>query len=237
MERTLHGSCACGRNHYIVEVPPSSDQLASILFDSSLRTRRHQATPFSAFLRVPLSWYHSSASAFFPDEPPHLIRRTFHDEQPRAPTGLRRQFCGFCGTPLTAWHERTREDADFIALTLGSLREQDVGELEDMGLFRGGDEGEDGGEAEGSRAATPTAAGARQLRREVFGPLQVAEGRGAPWFERLVEDSRLGAITRTRGGYEASDGSWREEWEVLEWTNEGEEAERGTPGKRKLGAS
>ncbi|KAL1640873.1 hypothetical protein SLS58_006488 [Diplodia intermedia] len=245
MERTLEGSCACGRNHYVVQVPPASDQLASVLFDSSLRTRRHQGTPFSAFLRVPLSWYRSSAEPLYPDEPVSLIRRTFHEPQSTTlptPTGLRRQFCGFCGTPLTSWHERTREDADFISLTLGSLREQDVRELENMGLFHDDDMG---GlvSAPASRAATPpggvtqTRQQQPRLTREVFGPLQVTPGQGAPWFERLVENSRLGTINRTRGGYAADDGSYREEWEVVEFANdEGEpmDTETVATGKRKL---
>ncbi|OJD28955.1 mss4-like protein [Diplodia corticola] len=256
MERTLEGSCACGRNHYVVQVPPASDQLASVLFDSSLRTRRHQGTPFSAFLRVPLSWYRSSAEPLYPDEPLSLIRRTFHEPQPPTPPptptattptpplGLRRQFCGFCGTPLTSWHERTREDADFISLTLGSLREQDVRELEDMGLFHHNGDAEAGiMSAPASRAATPP--GGQQQRqprlaREVFGPLQVTPGQGAPWFERLVENSRLGTINRTRGGYAADDGSYREEWEVVEFANdEGEpmDTEPVFTGKRKLSSS
>ncbi|KAB2575671.1 Mss4-like protein [Lasiodiplodia theobromae] len=250
MERTLQGSCACGRNHYVVQVPPASDQLASVLFDSSLRTRRHQGTPFSAFLRVPLSWYRSSAEPLFPDEPLSLIRRTFYEPQSTLPAtttlpGLRRQFCGFCGTPLTSWHERTREDADFISLTLGSLREQDVHELEDMGLFHGDASSDEGGvmSVPTSRAVTPpsVAGGAQsqqqaRMTREVFGPLQVTPGRGAPWFERLVENSRLGKINRTRGGYASEDGSYREEWEVVEFTNdEGDPMDTTvTTGKRKL---
>lgn len=45
MERTLHGSCSCGRNQYIVQVPLVSDQRASVLFDSSLRTRMPHLQP------------------------------------------------------------------------------------------------------------------------------------------------------------------------------------------------
>lgn len=244
MERTLQGSCSCGRNHYIVQVPPVSDQRASVLFDSTARTRRHHGSPFGAFLRVPLSWYHSSASPLFPDESPSLIRRTFFEPPTPAtrPSGLRRQFCGFCGTPLTSWHERTPQDADFIALTLGSLREQDVRELEEMGLFQ--EDPDEGGvvSVPGSRAATPTGSASAQqqqqprLQREVFGPIQVVPGRGAPWFERLVEDSRLGRIHRTRGGYASKDGSYREEWEVVEFGN-GEEMEIASTGKRKSPSS
>ncbi|KAH7065566.1 hypothetical protein B0J12DRAFT_559940 [Macrophomina phaseolina] len=229
MERTLHGSCSCGRNQYIVQVPLVSDQRASVLFDSSLRTRRHHGSPFGAFLRVPLSWYHSAASPLFPDEEPSLIRRTFFEPPTPAtrPSGLRRQFCGFCGTPLTTWHERTPQDADFISLTLGSLRDQDVRDLEEMGLFQ--DESDDTGTVSvpASRAATPP---------ELFGPIQVTPGRGAPWFERMVENSRLGRIQRMRGAYASDDGTYREEWEVVEYEN-GDEVETLPAGKRKVPSS
>ncbi|KAF2140003.1 uncharacterized protein K452DRAFT_231104 [Aplosporella prunicola CBS 121167] len=251
MERTLHGGCACGRNHYTVEVPRTSDQRARILLDNSRSNRHHQGTPFTAFLRVPLSWYHSSASPFFPDEPLSLIRRTFHEPEPEpAPetsttaassttpsqqqhhhraAALRRQFCGYCGTPLSSWHERTPQDADFISLTLGSLREDDVRGLEELGLFGEDNEGEGGSESES----------AADERAALFAPLQVTPTRGAPWFESLVEDSRLGRIKHSRGGYRSKDGSVREEWEVVEWgAGEGEDGgsseSSSSTGKRKI---
>ena len=58
-----------------------------------------------------------------------------------------------------------------------------------------------------------------------------------PWFEGLVEGSRLGRVTRKAVG--VGEGSVRVEWEVVEWTEE-EDGEGGgeraaSPRKRKLG--
>lgn len=68
------------------------------------------------------------------------------------------------------------------------------------------------------------------------------QARGAPWFEEIVENTRLGKIKQQRGGHASNDGSVRVEWEVVEWTGE-EEAEdaddegvaAAATGKRKLG--
>ena len=40
MERALHGSCACGRNRYIVEIPAGSAQLAELTYDNSSAARK-----------------------------------------------------------------------------------------------------------------------------------------------------------------------------------------------------
>ncbi|KAK8208543.1 hypothetical protein IWZ01DRAFT_345534 [Phyllosticta capitalensis] len=230
----LHGACACGRNEYVVR-PTSSAQMASILFDNTRRARAHHAaSPFAAFLRVPLDWLTSTTTPFFPDEQPNHIRRTFH-EQPSDPTvpprtTIRRQFCGFCGTPLSAWNEHTREDADFISLTLGSLRDSDVRKLEDMGLFEGSKDAESQERAQEDIGASA----ADQQSADKFGPLQVTPGRGAPWFETMIEDSRLGKIRKTRGVYSSTDGSVREEWEVVEWGDGIDDGEASGSAKRKF---
>lgn len=64
---------------------------------------------------------------------------------------------------------------------------------------------------------------------------RAAAHRGAPWFESMVEDSRLGKLQRQKGGHTSKDGSVRYEWEVVEWTSaDGDEAAASTS-KRKLG--
>ena len=63
------------------------------------------------------------------------------------------------------------------------------------------------------------------------------QGRGAPWFEEMVQNTRLGRIKQQRGGHESRDGSVRVEWEVVEYT-EGDDADdegTGTSSKRKIG--
>ncbi|KAK7541087.1 uncharacterized protein J3D65DRAFT_601178 [Phyllosticta citribraziliensis] len=234
----LHGACACGRNEYVVR-PTSSAQLASVLFDNTRRARAHHAaSPFAAFLRVPLNWLSSSTTPFFPDEQPNHIRRTFLEQPPPSGSaaypraGIRRQFCGYCGTPLSAWHEHTKEDADFISLTLGSLRDSDVRKLEDMGLFNGSSDEEERQEQVQSESGGTSEVGLQNA--DLFGPLQVTAERGAPWFETMIEDSRLGKIRKTRGVYSSTDGSVREEWEVVEWSDGVDEGETSGSAKRKL---
>ena len=67
--------------------------------------------------------------------------------------------------------------------------------------------------------------------------------RGAPWFEDLVENSKLGTLRRRKGGHTSKDGSVSVEWEVAEWESSGDGGfgvedlagdVQGT-GKRKLG--
>jgi len=51
-------------------------------------------------------------------------------------------------------------------------------------------------------------------------PLHQMQHRGIPYFETLVENSRLGQIKRRKGGHISRDGSVRVQWEVVELTNE-----------------
>ena len=38
--RTLHGSCACGRNRYVVEMPQAHTQLAELRYDNTSASRK-----------------------------------------------------------------------------------------------------------------------------------------------------------------------------------------------------
>jgi hypothetical protein len=40
MAQTLHGSCACGRNRYVVEIPPEQVQHAELRYDNSSASRK-----------------------------------------------------------------------------------------------------------------------------------------------------------------------------------------------------
>jgi hypothetical protein len=201
---------------------------------------RHLATPFAAWLRVPFSWFHSATFAFFPDETHRSIRRTFvspYDDS------THRQFCGYCGTQLSQWCHATRQEENFIDLTLGSLLNDDLERLEELGLLQP--------EEPATRNVTKIpshpqreedvtnvpAEPSRALPRALFKPTQGVEHRGARWFEELIEDSLLGRIKRQKGKRTSTDGSTRVEWEVVEWTADSEDTEVSTPGtgKRKLG--
>ncbi|KAI0840631.1 hypothetical protein F5Y06DRAFT_244571 [Hypoxylon sp. FL0890] len=200
--RPLRGSCYCGRNQYIVQIPSGASEAAQILFDTTTAHRLSSATPFPAFLRVPLSWYHSEIFPFFPDETRTNIRRIY--SHPTEQSAMR-QFCGYCGTPLSYWSEQPRSEADYIRLTLGSLLSEDLRDLEDLGLIP--DESE-----QDLMGVTPTSTSNQEsqlIGRDIT---------GIPWFESLILGSRLGNIRTTKGVEESRDGRIRVEYEVTEWT-------------------
>jgi hypothetical protein len=134
------------------------------------------ANPLTLWLRVPLAWYTSATFAQFPDESRSSIQRTF--TSPFA-SNSRRQFCGYCGTQLTSWHERTEEDAKHICLTVGSLLEEDQAQLGRLGFLPGGDSSDEDAAA---------IAGPSKARSVVRSEPQT---RGAPWFEEMVRNPRI----------------------------------------------
>ncbi|KOS17983.1 hypothetical protein ESCO_003115 [Escovopsis weberi] len=231
-ERPLRGGCHCGRNRYIVSVPQGGVRDAQVLFNTEPHHQVPLATPLVAYIRVPLSWYHSTTYAFFPDETHSMIRRVYthpsHDYS-------KRHFCGFCGTPLSYWSEQPPSEADFINLTIGSLLREDLQDLEDMGLLpEEGDEGSNEQTAEGAEASGDVGTSAQSTAlRQSF---------GVPWFDGLVEGTRLGNMRRMRGTKRLRDGQVHLEWEIVEFTDPGEggqeqdeeEMEAAYSGKRKL---
>jgi hypothetical protein len=177
---------------------------------------------------VPLGWYHSTTYAFFPDETHSMIRRVY--THPRR-TYEKRHFCGYCGTPLSYWSEHPRSEAEFIQLTLGSLLREDLRDLEDMGLIPDASDAEEKEEEEGGdtqMTSVPRPSRSTALR----------ESYGVPWFDGLVEGTRLGNMRRSRGVQRSQDGRVKIEWEVVEYSGgssggSGEDTDSGTPGKRK----
>jgi hypothetical protein len=180
--------------------------------------------------------------AFFPDETHKSIRRTFSSGGAAAGSSpaAQRQFCGYCGTQLSAWNEATLDDAGHINVNLGSLEEEDVALLNEWGLLAPEDSedpaaetGQGGpfGEADvGASSSAP-----RESRRTSHA-VQGMTHRGAPWFEEMVEHSSLGRLRRQRGGYESQDGTTTMQWEVVELTSDGTEValeDNPSPGKRK----
>jgi len=160
------------------------------------------ATPLAAFLRVPLSWYHSSTQSFFDDESHAMIRRVYtHPSQQHA----KRHFCGFCGTPLSYWSERPAGEAEYMNVTLGSLLSEDLRDLEELGLIPDLDELQEEHKKEDKTTTT--------VARQSY---------GVPWFDSLVDETRLGRLRRTQGQSTSQDGKTRVEWEIVEWTDGGD---------------
>ena len=130
------------------------------------------------------------------------------------------KFCGYCGTQLSSWNERTRDEAEHICLPIGSLVDEDQELLSTLGLFAG-----DISDEETSVAGPPRANPTQTLVRSE------PQMRGAPWFEEIVRNTRLGRFRQQRGGH--SDNNVHVEWEVTEWT-ENDDDGSATPSKRKI---
>lgn len=56
---------------------------------------------------------------------------------------------------------------------------------------------------------------------------------GLPWFEKMVEGSRLGKMKKSWGSRHSDNGRFKVEWEIVEWT-EGDD-DSAAPSKRKFG--
>ncbi|KAL5120445.1 hypothetical protein ACEQ8H_001735 [Pleosporales sp. CAS-2024a] len=220
---TLHGACACGRNRYVVEMPAHQLQLAQLLYDNTAVSRHHAASPLSLWLRVPLPWYTSATFAQYPDETRSSIRRCFVSP---FLSNHRRVFCGYCGTQLSCWDEQTRDNAEHISLPVGSLLDHDQALLDELGFLPHSDSSDD----ESTAVAGPLRA---SNKRSMVRSEPCAQG--APWFEEIVRNTRLGRFKQQRGGHSSS--GVQVEWEVTEWTETDEAAAAGpsTPTKRKIG--
>lgn len=163
---------------------------------------------------MPLPWVQSTTHAFFPDETHSSIRRVYTSP---TDTASKRQFCGFCGTPLSHWTESPRSEADFISFTLGSLASNDLRDLENLGLLPR--------EASDDWDVTDTTvAGLVRSRGE-------QSQASVPWFESMVEGSGLGRVKRSKGS--RTEGNTKVEWEVAEWTD-GDDGQTANVSKRKL---
>ncbi|KAH8653372.1 hypothetical protein BX600DRAFT_470693 [Xylariales sp. PMI_506] len=223
-DKALRGSCHCGRNQYIIEIPADAVTEARVLFETDTSHRTTSATPLSAFLRVPLTWYHSQTFPLYPDESRSSIRRIYSSPSEQH---AMRHFCGFCGTPISYFTEEPRSEAEYIQLTLGSLLTQDLRDLEELGLIPSEDEDD----AMDIESAAPAPGAELQLSGRDFTNL--------PWFDNLIQGSRLGNVHTSRGVKHSRDGTVRVEWEITEWTDDsnddgdGDGPEQAAIGKRK----
>lgn len=171
-------------------------------------------------LRVPLAQLRSTTYAFYPDETHSTIRRVF---TPRNAPHTKRHFCGFCGTQLTFWSEESQEEAEWVCVSLWSLKGESLERLKDAGVLSGRDQLQrEGQEEEGiSDLEITNANSGRELQ-------------GTPWFEEMIEGSELGRIKRRKGGTRSFDGRSRVKWEVVEFEGDGNEEKIQSATKRKL---
>ncbi|KAI9051607.1 hypothetical protein LZ554_004651 [Drepanopeziza brunnea f. sp. 'monogermtubi'] len=225
MSDHLHGGCSCGRNAYTITIPQNATEKPQVFFENSHGSRKSHATPLSAWLKVPLSWYQSTTQAFMTDESHAAIRRTYTSPSER---DCQRHFCGFCGTPLSFWSESPPTEAPYISLTLGSLASGDLRDLEDLGLLPA-EALEDTEVDQGKIEKAATLAGSSALSGQ--------GNEGLPWFETMVKGSRLGNVQRIWGEKTAGNGRFKIEWEIVEWTAADEEGGDGSvpSAKRKIG--
>jgi hypothetical protein len=195
---------------------------------------RTQAAPLTAWLRIPLAWYHSNTRAFYPDESHASIRRTFYTPLTSASaslsaatsTGLetnsnnsvkqiRKQFCGYCGTHLNAWQEDD-DRGQWMDVTLGSLWGESLGVLEGLGWLDDTESSSNGSGCEEEEEEQAASSRRGELRQSAARSMS---NRGLPFFEKMVEDSRLGRIKRRSGAHVGADGS-SVEWHVVELDGE-----------------
>lgn len=96
----------------------------------------------------------------------------------------------------------------------------DLRDLEDLGLL--------------PREALDDAENDREKIKTATKP-RCADGEEAlPWFETMVEGSRLGKMRRSKGHGASGNGRYQVEWEIVEWTEDDQKLPLGG-GKRKLG--
>ena len=123
---------------------------------------------------------------------------------------------------------RSRDEAEHISLTVGSLLDEDQELLGDLGFLPSSDSSDD------DEVASTAPSRPNQSRTVVRpGP----QSRGAPWFEEIVRNTRLGRFKQQRGGH--TDSGVQIEWEVTEWTEgdglDVDDEGSATPSKRKIG--
>ncbi len=156
------------------------------------------------------------------DESHSSIRRTYTSPNEQS---SKRHFCGFCGTPLSYWSESTPAEASYISLTLGSLAGSDLRDLEDSGLL--------------PREALEDADNEKEKIENIVpfaesNILNEQGNEGLPWFETLIQGSRLSNVQRSWRHSQSRNGRFKVEWEIVEWTDDGTEGNP-SPAKRKIG--
>jgi hypothetical protein len=195
----------------LIEVCPFS--LFSLENEPSILTH-HLSLTLALSLRIPLSQIQSTTYAFYPDETHNSIRRVFI---PQHAPETKRHFCGFCGTHLTTWSEINREEADWVCVSVASLKNESLERLDDAGFLSAREDIESDvlqvGHHQHAEQDDDIGHG-HGFQRELV--------KGASWFDDMIKGSPLGRIRRrvttaTAGGRTSSDGRSRVEWEIVEF--------------------
>jgi hypothetical protein len=131
---------------------------------------------------------------------------------------------------LTFWTEEPKEEANFMSVSIGSLSREHQRVLEDLGLLpeESGEEKSVSGLVKSSASAQgsdirPYAIVVPSIQEyDISRTFHQGTVGGIPWFEEMVEGSRLGRLMRQRRGMGVShDQSTSIEWEISEWQDEG----------------
>jgi len=117
-----------------------------------------------------------------------------------------------------------------VDVTLGSLLNESLDLLETLQLYgdleedsASGLEDENSSERIGSGIMAPASATSTAPQHRGSTMVHRMQNRGMPYFEEMVENSRLGRIKRQRGGKSSTDGTSTVEWEVIEMGGEDED--------------
>lgn len=107
---------------------------------------------------------------------------------------------------------------------------EDLHDLEDLGLIPDETDSDESGQDLDTEKAVDT------KPDQSAGVLQ--QSFGVPWFEELVQGTKLGKMRRRQGGGQSQDGNVQVQWEIIEYSDNGaeEDIDMATPssGKRKL---
>lgn len=117
-------------------------------------------------------------------------------DAPLLPSYDLRHFCGFCGTHMTKWDEINRERASCIAISLGSINDDDVDLLSEIGLLPEiEDELVEQTQSPKHRLSAEVQHTNQGVSMENSGEINA---KGTAWFESLIQDSRLGRLSKHR---------------------------------------
>lgn len=140
------------------------------------------------------------------------------------------KFCGYCGTHISYWTEEPSNEADFMNVTLGSLRGDSLDRLDELDLLPSDSDPQDASkEAGGPQAITATSDSRQAITQtpsnsEITRKSRSGRTGNIAWFEDMIQGSRLGMHSTKRRGYGASaDGSTHVQWEVSEYYDEEDE--------------
>jgi hypothetical protein len=105
---------------------------------------------------------------------------------------------------------------------LGTLKSDKLRNLEELGILpKEATAEEDTHDRQRSGVATPVTS-------------LVERPQGLPWFDTMVEGSRLGKMRRSAGSKRSRDGNITVEWEIVEWTADDGPSDAPQATKRKL---